>query len=137
MRIGAIAPADLLLASVPAIDSDAAVVKRADDGGASSTEPGALDETVQASSRSNIFEPLMNFGRHKTLEPLPATHWEKATLHGSAPRLDALDQQVRIETNAAGRDALIEEVAGSPRRAVPIARSSNRASSTPRKKKPG
>lgn len=79
MRIGVIALASVLLASVPAIRSEAAVFKWANNGDATSMDPDTLDETVQLSFLGNIFEPLMNFDQHMKLEPLLATSWKMSS----------------------------------------------------------
>ncbi|MGH7071410.1 MAG: hypothetical protein ACREFO_15540 [Acetobacteraceae bacterium] len=87
MRIGAIALAGLLLASVPAIGADAAVFKCTHNGDATSMDPDTLDETVLLSFLGNIFEPLMNFDQHMKLEPLLATSWKIATPPQDAARI--------------------------------------------------
>jgi peptide/nickel transport system substrate-binding protein len=76
MRIAVVALAGLLLTSVSASRTEAAVFKWANNGDATSMDPYTLDETVQLSFLGNIYEPLMNFDQHMKLEPVLALSWK-------------------------------------------------------------
>ena len=76
MRMGGVVLAGLLLASVACGPAEAAVFKWANNGDATSMDPDTLDETVQLSFLSNIYEPLVEFNQHMKLEGALATSWK-------------------------------------------------------------
>ena len=76
MRMGGIVLAGLLLGSVLSGPAEAAVFKWANNGDATSLDPDTLQETVQLSFLSNIYEPLVRFDRHMKLEAALATSWK-------------------------------------------------------------
>jgi peptide/nickel transport system substrate-binding protein len=76
MRVGGVVLAGLLLASVASGPAEAAVFKWANNGDATSLDPDTLQETVQLSFLSNIYEPLVRFDQHMKLEGALATSWK-------------------------------------------------------------
>ncbi len=76
MRMGGVALAGLLLASAACGPAEAAVFKWANNGDATSMDPYTLNETVQNSFLSNIYEPLDRFDQHMKLEGALATSWK-------------------------------------------------------------
>jgi peptide/nickel transport system substrate-binding protein len=75
MRMGGVILAALVLGSVVSGPAEAAVFKWANNGDATSLDPDTLQETVQLSFLSNIYEPLVRFDQHMKLEGALATSW--------------------------------------------------------------
>ncbi len=79
MRVGGVVLAGLLLATAASVPAEAAVFKWANNGDATSLDPDTLEETVQLSFLSNIYEPLVQFDRHMKLAPALATSWKMSS----------------------------------------------------------